>query len=170
MQKIYLFGQSLSNTGADDWYEHIPNQETFPIDASKNTAVGDLLANITGDGQSFYINQVKCFYLVKPNHIFDIVLMIDNHQEDVIGRATKTALIIENFKETNFNIKNALCDFWKATQRNQLNVQDLSDGCYRALEALRKKTSRPKILTPLMVGILLAFIMILLLLILVLKK
>lgn len=159
MKAIYLFGQSLTNTGDDDWYiYHINGELIQVIDRNTLIRVSNLMSKVTANGKSGTTQNIEYFYYPNHKHTIDVVLIINNNQKDILGRTTSTAMIIPNCHNLVFNIHDALETFWDKTNRNATKTRELAHESSTVLENIQKKSQQPKLLTRTVVFILMSLI------------
>lgn len=159
MKGLYLFGQSLTNTGEDDWYTYNINGELIQVtDRNVLISISDLMSKVTANGKSGTTQNIEYFYYPNHQHTLDVVLMINNNQKDLLGRTTSTAMVIPNYHNLVFNIHEALGAFWDKTNRNTTKTRELAHESSTILENLQKKSHQPKLLTQTGVFILMSLI------------
>lgn len=67
------------------------------------------------------------------------MLLIENQQEDNIGRKSKTALIVKGYKNTTLEFGKVLTLFWTRTNRNSSNSDLLAKQCDHIFGIIKKK-------------------------------
>ncbi|MFC2996737.1 hypothetical protein ACFODO_16005 [Acinetobacter sichuanensis] len=137
--RIYIFAQALDNSSSDDWYEY--NQNSLEKITEENTQswVNNLIFEMTDKGEREFFNNVECYYKLNSNELLDLILLIENQQEDNIGRKSKTALIIKGYKNITLEFEQILTLFWTRTNRNLSNADLLAKQCNDILEIIKKK-------------------------------
>mgnify|MGYP000712207583 FL=1 len=77
------------------------------------------------------------------------MLLIENQQEDNIGRKSKTALIVKGYKNTTLEFGKVLTLFWTRTNRNSSNSDLLAKQCDHIFGIIKKKKNKRRWLLPL---------------------
>ncbi|PJG64826.1 hypothetical protein CVD09_19580, partial [Acinetobacter seifertii] len=77
------------------------------------------------------------------------MLLIENQQEDNIGRKSKTALIVKGYKNTTLEFGKVLTLFWTRTNRNSSNSDLLAKQCDHIFGIIKKKKNKRWWLLPL---------------------
>ena len=137
--KIYLFAQALDNNSTDDWYEYTQNSIEKIIKENEQSWVNNLIFELTDEGEREIFHNVECFYKLNPNEFFDFMLLIENQQEDNIGRKSKTALIVKSYKNTTLEFGKVLALFWTRTNRNSSNADLVAKQCDHIFGIIKKK-------------------------------
>jgi len=139
--KVYVFAQALDNDSTDDWYEFTNNTMLKIIDEKKQSFVNNLICEIMNNGENESIQHVDCYFKFVKNGSLDLILIINNEQLDILGRQSKTALIIENYTmvKNSLDFEKILNSFWGETNRNLLNLNYITNQCNLMFEMLKKK-------------------------------
>lgn len=143
--EIYLFAQALDNNSSDDWYKYTPNSIEKITKENDQSWVNNLIFELTDEGEREIFHNVECYYKLNPNEIFDFILLIENQQEDNIGRKSKTALIVKGYKNTPLEFGEVLTLFWTRTNRNSSNSDLLANQCDHILGIIKKKKEQAKV-------------------------
>lgn len=146
--KIYLFAQALDNNSSDDWYEYTSSSIEKITKENDQSWVNNLIFELTDKGERENYHNVECYYKLNSNEFFDFMLLIENQQEDNIGRKSKTALIVKGYKGALLDLEEILTSFWIKTNRNSSISGMLAEQCQDVLKIIKKKKKR-KYLTPL---------------------
>ena len=146
--KIYLFGQALDNDNSDDWYEYQNNSLKQLTAEQDQSSVNNSIFNLTSEGKQETLNEVECYYKFSSSKCLDIIFLIDNQQKDNIGRQSKTALIIQNYKNEGLYFETILTLFWMETNRNSAISAKLARQCSQIFEIIKKKRSKSRWLVP----------------------
>ena len=147
--KIYLFAQALDNNSSDDWYEYTSNSIKKITKEDDQSWVNNLIFELTDEGEREIFHNVECFYKLNPNEFFDFMLLIENQQEDNIGRKSKTALIVKSYKNTTLEFGKVLALFWTRTNRNSSNADLVAKQCDHIFGIIKKKKNKRRWLLPL---------------------
>lgn len=143
--KAYLFAQAMDNESSDDWYEYKHNSLKKIIDENDQSWVNNLIFELTENGQREIVNHVECFYKYTSNDLFDSIFLIENQQQDNIGRQSKTALIIKDYRDGPLDFEKILTAFWVRTNRNSAMTESLAQQCKSVIEMIKKKRTRKAI-------------------------
>lgn len=147
--KIYLFAQALDNNSSDDWYEYTTNSIEKITKENDQSWVNNLIFELTDEGEREIFDNVECYYKLNSNEIFDFMLLIENQQEDNIGRKSKTALIVKGYKNSTLEFGKVLTLFWTRTNRNSSNSNLLAKQCDDIFGIIKKKKNKRRWLLPL---------------------
>jgi len=147
--KIYIFAQALDNNSSDDWYEYTQNSLEKITEENTQSWVNNLIFEMTDEGEREIFHNVECYYKLNPNELLDFILLIENQQEDNIGRKSKTALIIKDYKNITLEFEQVLTLFWTRTNRNSSNSDLLAKQCDDILEIIKKKRTKRRWIVPL---------------------
>ena len=147
--EIYLFAQALDNNSSDDWYKYTPNSIEKITKENDQSWVNNLIFELTDEGEREIFHNVECYYKLNPNEFFDFMLLIENQQEDNIGRKSKTALIVKGYKNTPLEFGKVLTLFWTRTNRNSSNSDLLAKQCDHIFGKKKKKKNKRRWLLPL---------------------
>ncbi len=147
--KIYLFAQALDNDSSDDWYEYTHNSLEKMTKENDQAWVNNLIFELTDEGEREIFHNVECCYKLTPNDLLDFILLIENQQEDNIGRKSKTALIIKDYKNITLDFEKILTLFWTRTNRNSSTSDLLAKQCDYIFGIIKKKRNKRRWIVPL---------------------
>ncbi|MEG2505697.1 MAG: hypothetical protein RSB44_13575 [Carnobacterium sp.] len=146
--KAYLFAQAMDNESPDDWYEYKLHSLEKITDENDQSWVNKLIFELTENGKREVFNNIECFYRCTSNRFLDFIFLIDNLQEDKIGRQSKTALIIKDYQDNPLDFEKILTAFWSRTDRNSATVESVAQQCKSVLEIIKKKRNKKSYLVP----------------------
>lgn len=158
--KAYLFAQAMDNESSDDWYEYKLYSLEKITNENDQSWVNKLIFELTEDGKREVFKNIECFYRCTSNNLFDFIFLIDNLQEDKIGRQSKTALIIKDYQDNPLDFEKILITFWSKTDRNSAMVESLAQQCKSVLEIIKKRNKKSYLVPIALVslGIILVFL------------
>lgn len=142
---VFLFSQALNNKDTDDWYYYSNGIQEIQVEEDRSY-VNNLLCSIMENGKKKSFDVFDGYYVSTENNDYNVVLLIQNGQKDIVGRKSRTAIVIKELFLQNIEISKLFVEFSSKTNKElpSFIIEKFSKSNSLFFEDLKKKAGKSK--------------------------